>query len=393
MYLKYFNLKAKPFEISPDPRFLWLGEKHKEGLANLRYGILTSKGFMSLTGDVGTGKTTLLNALAKSFDDNFIFARIPDPSLEALDFFNFAASAFEMEKRFRGKGDFLSALTVFLNNAHTDNKQVILIVDEAQILSQELLEDIRLISNIEKPEKKLINIIFAGQNNFNDILAKNRALRNRLSIHYKVEPLTEFETEAYITHRLKIAGSKTRIFSSSAIHELYNYSKGNPRQINIICDLALLHAYSAEASKIEPVIIRECVKRTLIPFIRPEAFADDQIPRTRAPIELNQEVPLEDLGRSWNTTFHRIKSTFSLTKTALLAPIPLIIIACLIGLIFYPDNFKPSIINIKSYVDQAVRRYINPLHEDSLHNAQVVNVPTSRQPDSTPPSIGKEFGK
>ena len=91
MYLKYFNLKTKPFEISPDPRFLWLGEKHKEGLASLKYGILTGKGFMSLTGDVGTGKTTLLNALAKSFDDNFIFARIPDPSLEELDFFNFAA--------------------------------------------------------------------------------------------------------------------------------------------------------------------------------------------------------------------------------------------------------------------------------------------------------------
>ena len=169
MYLKYFNLKSKPFEISPDPKFLWLGEKHKEGLATLRYGILTNKGFMSLTGDVGTGKTTLLNALVKSFDDNFIFARIPDPSLGELDFFNFTASALAMNKRFRGKGDFLSELAIFLNSAHTDNKEVILIVDEAQAIKQELLEDIRLISNIETPEKKLINSIFAGQNSFNTI--------------------------------------------------------------------------------------------------------------------------------------------------------------------------------------------------------------------------------
>ena len=113
MYLKFFNLTAKPFEISPDPKFLWLGEKHKEGLASLKYGILRSKGFMALTGDVGTGKTTLLNALVRSFDDNFVFARIPDPYLEELDFFNFTASAFEMGRRFHGKGDFLTELSIF----------------------------------------------------------------------------------------------------------------------------------------------------------------------------------------------------------------------------------------------------------------------------------------
>ena len=257
MYLKYFNFKSKPFEISPDPRFLWLGEKHKEGLATLRYGIVTNKGFMSLTGDVGTGKTTLLNALAKSFDDNFIFARIPDPSLEALDFFNVAANAFAMEKTFRSKGDFLTELAIFLNKANAENKEVILIVDEAQRLKPELLEEIRLISNIEKPEKKLINILFAGQNDFNFILINNRAVKNRLAINYQIESLTEKDTEEYITHRLRIAGSTSPIFSSSAIHEIYSYSKGNPRQTNIICDLALLHGYVDETKKIEPAIIKE----------------------------------------------------------------------------------------------------------------------------------------
>ena len=225
MYLKYFNFKTKPFEISPDPRFLWLGEKHREGLATLKYGIITGKGFMSLTGDVGTGKTTLLNALAKSFDDSYIFARIPDPSLEVLDFFNVAANAFELEKVFRGKGDFLSELAVYLNEAHAENKEVILIVDEAQRLKPELLEEIRLISNIEKPEKKLINIIFAGQNDFNFILNSNRAVRNRLAINYQIQRLTEKDTEDYITHRIKIAGSASRIFSTSAIHEVFFFFK------------------------------------------------------------------------------------------------------------------------------------------------------------------------
>ena len=233
MYLKFFNLKVKPFEISPDPRFLWVGEKHKEGFAALKYAILTGKGFISLTGDVGTGKTTLLNALVRSFDDNYIFARIPDPSLEELDFFNITASAFEMNKRFSGKGEFLGELSVFLNNSYTNNKEAVLIIDEAQRLKRELLEEIRLISNIEKPEKKLITIIFAGQSNFNEILNNNKALRNRLAFNYIIEPLTEIETEKYITHRLKVAGSEFRIFSSSAIHEIYSFSKGNPRQINI----------------------------------------------------------------------------------------------------------------------------------------------------------------
>ena len=376
MYLKFFNLNTKPFEISPDPRFLWLGEKHKEGFATLKYGIMTGKGFISLTGDVGTGKTTLLNALAKSFGDTYIFARIPDPSLEGLDFFNFAANAFEMDKRFRGKGDFLSELTTFLNNAHANNKEVILIVDEAQAIKQELLEEIRLISNIEKPEKKLINIIFAGQNDFNEILINNRALRNRLAINYKIEPLTEIETQEYITHRLKTAGSKIRIFSSRAIHEIYSFSKGNPRQINIICDLALLHGYTAETVKIEPAIIKECVKRTAIPFIKTEPIAESQKIPTKIPREPNQEKPVRALNRSGNMTLHRIKTAFSRHKTAYLTSIPLIILISIIGLVYYPGSYNSSILKLKTYFEQAISRYAKPIDDK---NVQAVEVPTPLQ--------------
>ena len=376
MYLKFFNLNTKPFEISPDPRFLWLGEKHKEGFATLKYGIVTGKGFISLTGDVGTGKTTLVNALAKSFGDTYIFARIPDPSLEGLDFFNFAANAFEMDKRFRGKGDFLSELTTFLNNAHANNKEVILIIDEAQGIKQELLEEIRLISNIEKPEKKLINIIFAGQNDFNEILNNNRALRNRLAVNYKIEPLTEIETEEYITHRLKTAGAKIRIFSSRAIHEIYSFSKGNPRQINIICDLALLHGYVAETVKIEPAIIKECVKRTIIPYIKTEPLAENQKAPTNIPREPNQEKPVGALSRSRKMTSHRIKTTFSRHKTAYLSSIPLIILISIIVLFYYPGSYNSSILKLKTYFEQTISRYAKPTYDK---NVPAVEVPTPLQ--------------
>jgi len=391
MYLKYFNLKSKPFEISPDPRFLWQGEKHKEGLATLRYSILTGKGFMSLTGDVGTGKTTLLNALAESFDDNFIFARIPDPSLETLDFLNFAANAFAMDKQFRSKGNFLSDLTTFLNSAHEDNKEVILIVDEAQRIKQELLEDIRLISNIEKPEKKLINIIFAGQNDFIYSLNNNKALRNRISINYQIEPLTENDTEKYITHRLQIAGSKSRIFNSSAIHEIYSFSKGNPRQTNIICDLALLHGYTDETKTIGPAIIKECAKRTLIPFLEPEPLAEFQTNHAQLPVKLNQGRPSRDLSRSWSRIFHRIKSTFMRPKAAYLAPVPMIIIIGLIGFKYYPANFNSSISKLKNYVVQVMNRSVHPIDDATMQNAQVVNAPTSLPFDPEPKALAKNL--
>ena len=265
MYHTYYNFTSMPFEINPDPKFLWLGKKYGEALAAMQYGILANKGFISLTGNVGTGKTTIVNTLANILGDNIIFAKIPDPSLKALDFFNFTAKAFEMNKTFSNKGDFLSHLDMFLNNAYANGKKVALIVEEAQRLNEGLLEEIRLLSNIEKPNKKLINILFAGQSEFTDLLKTNRALSQRIAVSCRIESLTEVETEKYILHRLKIAGSKSRIFSPGAVQEVYSFSEGNPRLINIICDLALLSGYVQETKIIESEIIRECTANVLIP--------------------------------------------------------------------------------------------------------------------------------
>ena len=189
MYTSFYELNAKPFQISSDPDYMWFGEKHKEALATLKYGVLDNKGFLLLTGDVGTGKTTLINALIQSLSDDIVCTTVPDPSLSKLDFFNYIASSFGIVQEFLTKGSFLVGFRKFLLDANEDNKKVLLIIDESQLLTQELLEEIRLLSNIEKTDTKLINIFFVGQNEFNEIVNKEqkRAVRQRLTLNFNIE--------------------------------------------------------------------------------------------------------------------------------------------------------------------------------------------------------------
>jgi len=262
MYLSHYNLVEKPFQITADPRFLWLGEKHQEALATLKYGVLDNRGFLLLTGDVGTGKTTLINALLRDLDKDIVVATIVDPNLEKLQFLNFLANTFNINEKFQTKVDFLIHFTKFLRNAYSDNKKVLLIIDEAQRLSKELLEEIRLLSNIEKGHTKLLSIFFVGQNEFNDTLMEKevRALRQRITIRYHIEPLTADETREYIRCRLKVAGSEREIFDRKATGKIYAYSRGYPRLINVICDNALLTGYVRNVKTINWAIIKECAR-------------------------------------------------------------------------------------------------------------------------------------
>ena len=241
MYLNHYNLKLKPFEESPDPKFFWLSEKHKEAFACLRYGIQENKAFLLLNGDIGTGKTSLINYFLHANQMDAIVATIPDPDLSSLDFFKLIAKQFNINIEFDTKGDFLNQFEPFLYETFSDQKKAVLIIDEAQRLNQRLLEQIRLLSNIEKKDVKLINIFFVGQNEVINIIKdeKNKALRQRLTVHYTIEPLTEPETKQYIQHRIKVDGAEKVLFDNEAVHEIYSFSKGYPRLINIICDRSL----------------------------------------------------------------------------------------------------------------------------------------------------------
>jgi general secretion pathway protein A len=282
MYLEFYGLREKPFEISTNSKFLWLGEKHREALSMLKYGVLDNKGFLLLTGDVGTGKTTLINALINSLGDDTIAATIPDPGLEPMEFYNFVANAFNMNRAFDTKGSFLVHFNQFLQQAYSGNKKVLLIVDEAQRLSPAMLEEIRLLSNIEKEDTKLVNIFFIGQNEFNRSLLRNenRALRQRITLNYHIEPLSEEEVDEYMAYRLKIAGCERRLFSHEAVADIHFYTEGFPRLINILSDLALLTGYVRETKEVGGDIINSCVDQLRIeaPAAMPEFEEIEEAP-------------------------------------------------------------------------------------------------------------------
>ncbi len=313
MYLSFYGLYKKPFQVSTDPSFLWLGEKHKEALATLKYGNLGNQGFILLTGDVGTGKTTLINALINSLGDDVIAARVPDPGMEIIDFMNYIAHAFGMNKRFTSKDAFLIDFDQFLNNAHAAGKKSLLIIDEAQRLSSALLEEIRQLSNIERQDTKLLSIFLVGQNEFNDVLLehKNRALRQRITLNYVINPLDVHETGEFIRHRLRVAGAETDIFSADAIRKVHELSGGFPRKVNIICDHSLLQGFADNVKTVTGEIVEECVKDYLLPEVSkiknnehlpPAAAADAENIEEIAPEPL-QEIPLQKVNsrKNWKT--------------------------------------------------------------------------------------------
>jgi len=261
MYTSFFGLNEKPFSITPDPRYLYLSERHAEALAHLIYGVKESGGFIQLTGEVGTGKTTLVRSLLQQLPEFADVAVVLNPQLSRVEFLSSICEELHVSlPEQRGSIKALTdALNSYLLTNHSLGRRTILIVDEAQNLRVEVLEQVRLLTNLETAKQKLLQIILIGQPELRDMLARNdlRQLAQRITGRYHLEPLTREETVAYIDHRLKVAGAVGQIFDEGAKRELYRLSGGVPRMINVIADRALLGAYTVEQHQVAPELVRE----------------------------------------------------------------------------------------------------------------------------------------
>ncbi|MGB5332847.1 MAG: AAA family ATPase [Woeseiaceae bacterium] len=283
MYTSFFGLNEKPFSITPDPRYLFMSERHGEALAHLVYGVTESGGFVQLTGEVGTGKTTLVRTLLLNrMPDNADVAVVLNPQLSVLEFLATICEELHIDVP-HNRGS-IKALTDALNRhllkTHAEGRRTILIVDEAQNLSPAVLEQVRLLTNLETAKQKLLQIILIGQPELRELLGRNdlRQLAQRITGRYHLEPLTAEETAHYIEHRLKVAGALGEVFDPGAKKETFQLSQGVPRLINVICDRALLGAYSLESRRVDRRLIRRAAAEVRgqlerSPWLRPVAVA------------------------------------------------------------------------------------------------------------------------
>ncbi|MDH3582899.1 MAG: AAA family ATPase [Phycisphaerae bacterium] len=243
LYNKFYGFKEAPFNITPDPRFLYLSEKHRDALNHLLFGIQQRKGFIQLTGEVGAGKTTLCRALLGKLGENYKTALILNPCLTETQLLQAIVKEFGLEAEEQSRVGYLETLNKFLLEQVAEGNDVVLIIDEAQDLTTELLEQVRLLSNLETDDRKLLQIVLMGQPELRDKLNHRslRQLRQRITVRYHLRPLTRHESEQYIHHRIQVCGGNgLPAFNNWAMRKVFRYSRGIPRLINAVCDKTLL---------------------------------------------------------------------------------------------------------------------------------------------------------
>ncbi|MDE2107980.1 MAG: AAA family ATPase [Gammaproteobacteria bacterium] len=268
MYASYFGLSDNPFAITPDPRYLFLSGRHSEALAHLIYGVTESGGFIQLTGEVGTGKTTLVRSLLEKLPETVDAALIINPRVTIPEFLRAICRELHIEcGPQQSPQDLIDALNVHLLQVHSRGRRVVLIIDEAQALSREVLEQVRLLTNLETSRQKLLQIILVGQPELRELLAREdlRQLAQRITGRYHLQPLSPKDTRAYVHHRLNVAGALAPIFTASGLRAVWRFSEGVPRLINILCDRALLGAYTGELRQVDGTLVRRAAHEVLEP--------------------------------------------------------------------------------------------------------------------------------
>ncbi|HET9475192.1 MAG TPA: AAA family ATPase [Steroidobacteraceae bacterium] len=274
MYASFFGLNEKPFSITPDPRFLFLSERHAEALAHLVYGINEAGGFIQLTGEVGTGKTTVVRSLLAQAPKHAEIALILNPRMTPAEFLLAICEELGINLEQRSAGslkDLVDLLSIHLLKAHSEGKRIVLVVDEAQNLAPEVLEQVRLLTNLETETQKLLQIILIGQPELRELLDRTelRQLAQRITGRYHLDPLSADETAAYVRHRLRVAGATREVFASGALREINRLSGGVPRLINIICDRALLGAFTEDRHAVSASVVRRAAGEVFGKTIQP----------------------------------------------------------------------------------------------------------------------------
>ena len=299
MYKSFYGLKENPFNVNPDPRFLFLTKEIEEALTGLMYGIQTRKGFITLTGEVGTGKTTLINRLLDWLHHRrartaFLF----NSRMNSSQLFDFILAEFDIPCESKSKSQQLLKLNHWLLERYRDGETVVLIIDEAQNLTHPVLEEIRLLTNLETSTEKLLQIVLSGQPELEEKLKlpQLRQLRQRIMLRCRTTPLSEDQTREYIAERLRIAGaSGDPIFSTKTIEAIHVYSMGIPRVINLLCEHSLVNGFVEQQRPIQPKIVEEVAHEFQLDEVEP--VAPNGTPKIDSDV-YNSEVFLQNLGEA-----------------------------------------------------------------------------------------------
>ena len=263
VYLEYYGLTEAPFDITPNPRFLFYSAKHREAYNHLLYGIRERKGFVQLTGEVGAGKTTLCRAMLEQLNDNFSTALILNPILNPDELMKAIATEFGLDVKGLDRLDTVAAINNFLLWQVEHGRDAVLIIDEAQNLTEQLLEQVRMLSNLEMDNRKLLQIVLMGQPELRDRLNQPslRQLRQRITVRYHLSPLSHSEISQYIKHRLEVSGAKgAPRFTRPALWRIHHYTGGIPRLVNAVCDKALLAGYVNQTEELDYRVIGKAIQ-------------------------------------------------------------------------------------------------------------------------------------